>query len=106
MKLQLPNIMVANTFFWQPASSASQRRQNELNRASEVEKFLISLGFNINRKDNMVKAKHDNGLEVYFSYVETCDHVYKKLYVWKNSERVTIKELKSFLNNKLIQELS
>jgi hypothetical protein len=102
MKLSLPNIMVANTFFWQPASTATQRKQNEIQRTSEVEIFLTKLGFNINRKDNMVKAKHDNGLEVYFSYVETHDHVWKKIYVWKNEQRVTIKELKNFLNNKSI----
>jgi hypothetical protein len=43
--MELPAILTANTYFWNPAGSAQQRRNNETRRLLEVQDFLSAIGF-------------------------------------------------------------
>lgn len=62
----IPEIMTANTYYWRPGSSASQRRSNEARRAAEVRRFLEARG----------GQGLAVGLEVHFEYSESCHNVY------------------------------
>ena len=85
--IELPAILTANTYFWAPGSSASHRRANELRHANEVAAFL-------NRHAGTLAAA---GIEVSFSYSESCHNVYKTLEVYQHGEKKTIRALKKAL---------
>ena len=44
MKKQEPEILTANTYFWNPSGNASGRRRNEDKRIFEVKDFFESIG--------------------------------------------------------------
>ena len=85
--IELPAILTANTYFWTPGGSASQRRSNERRRADEVQCFL----------DANAAAIQAAGIEVDFSYSESCNNVYKSVAVYQNGEKKTIRALKKAL---------
>lgn len=47
LSAELPYIIGANTYFWHPSSSASERRYNERKRLDEVSEFFKDQGFTI-----------------------------------------------------------
>lgn len=83
----LPEILTANTYFWRPGSSASQRRSNEARRTREVQAFL----------DTHAAALQAAGVTVDFSYSESCSNVYKRLEIYRNGKRSNITALKRAL---------
>lgn len=85
--IQLPEILTANTYFWRPGSSASQRRSNEKRHAETVQRFL----------DTHADAIAAAGLEIEFEYSESCNNVYKRLTIWKNGKKSNITALKKAL---------
>jgi hypothetical protein len=85
--IEIPAIMTANTYFWRPGSSASQRRANEKRYAAEVQAFL----------DRHAEALAAAGISVEFSYWESCNHVYKRLEIYRNGKRSNIRALKKAL---------
>lgn len=88
MKNQLPSILTANTYFWQPSSSASQRRRNEERKIGEVYDFFKSNGFDTSISDGVVATKGD--LCVRFTYSESCKNVYKRLSVYVGEKKSNI----------------
>jgi hypothetical protein len=85
--IELPAILTANTYFWRPGSSASQRRANERRRIAEVQAFL----------DRHAAALQAAGITVHFEYSESCSHVYKRLEIYRNGKRSNIRALKKAL---------
>lgn len=85
--IELPAILTANTYYWKPDSSANGRRRNEARRAAEVQRFL----------DTHAAALTAAGIEVEFSYSESCSHVYKHLAVYKDGVKKDIRALKKAL---------
>ena len=83
----LPDILTANTYYWRPGSSASQRRSNEQRRAAEVQRFL----------ETHAAALERGGITVEFTYDESCKNVYKHLAVYQHGVRKDIRALKKAL---------
>ena len=93
-----PKILTAKTFYWSPGSAASQRRNNESRRLSEVEIFLYSLGFDIIKSTNgKIKGIKDE-VEVIFYYSESCKNVYKRFEIYKDGKRSNITTLRKMYN--------
>lgn len=88
--IELPSILVANTFYWRPGRTARERRANEQNRIAEVEEFLAA------HKEKLDAAK----IEVQFSYHESCNHVYKKVRIFQDGVRKDVRALKKALGIK------
>lgn len=88
--VSLPEILTANTYFWRPGSNASSRRSNEQRRAAEVQRFL----------DQHADALAAAGVEVSFSYSESCNNVYKRVEVTRNGKRSNITAVKKALGIK------
>lgn len=86
-EIQLPEILTANTYFWRPGSSASQRRWNEKRRIAEVQAFL----------DRHAATLAAAGITVEFSYKESCNHVYKHVAIYQNGVKKDIRALKKAL---------
>ena len=42
---EVPNILTANTYFWNSCSNAASRRSNEQRKMNEVEQFFLSENF-------------------------------------------------------------
>jgi len=112
--VELPGILAANTYFWTPASSASQRRANEKRRYNEFVSFFESKGFKIRYEDKWTIADLDymvsdfdketgilsfeqHNLEVRFYYRESCHNVYKHLEVYLDSKKKDIRAVKKVL---------
>ena len=89
-EIVLPEILTANTYYWRPASSASSRRSNERRHTETVQRFL----------DTHADALTAAGIEVEFSYSESCNNVYKKLGVYRNGKKSNITALKKALGIK------
>lgn len=89
-----PNILSANTFYWQPSQSADGRRRNETNRRDEARTYLKALGFELKCGDahHVYGERWFDGVPVFvsFDYSETCEHVYKSLAVWKGENKSNI----------------
>jgi uncharacterized FlaG/YvyC family protein len=88
--VELPAILTANTFYWRPGRTARERRANEQRHYAEVEAFLEA------HKEILQTA----GIEVQFSYSESCNHVYKHIRVYQNGVRKDIRALKKALGIK------
>ncbi len=83
----IPSIMTANTYFWQPAGTASGRRSNEARRNAEVANFVESN-----------KAALDAaGVVIDFSYSESCHNVYKTCSITRNGKRSNITAVRKAL---------
>ena len=76
-----------NSFFWTPARTAGNRRQNE-------KRFPLK-NYKILTKDGV--------LEVQMSYKESCNHIYYGLNVSLDGFKVTIRNLKNFLKKVITQ---
>lgn len=94
-----PAILTAGCFFWSPAGSASGRRRNEERRQAEVAVWLSSLGFNVERSGDSVCAS-GHGLEIRFSYSETCHNVYRRLEVTRAGRRSNIAAIRKVAANR------
>lgn len=89
-EIALPEILTANTYYWRPASNASSRRANERRHAETVQRFL----------DRHAEALAAAGVEVSFSYSESCNNVYKRLEITRNGKKSNITALKKALGIK------
>ncbi len=85
----IPEILTANTYFWRPSGSASGRRSNEAQRNGEVKSFIEA-----NRE-----ALDAAGIEINFSYSETCQNVYKRCQITRNGRRSNITAVRKALSN-------
>lgn len=92
---ELPTILTANTYFWSPAYSASQRRRNEDLRNGQVADFFRNIGFEV-EQSNGVRARSGK-IEVTFSYSETCKNVYRHLSVYKDGKKSNVSAIKKLL---------
>lgn len=88
--ITLPEILTANTYYWRPGSSASSRRSNERRHVATVQRFL----------DTHAEALAAAGIEVSFSYSESCNNVYKRFEVTRNGKRSNITAIKKALGIK------
>lgn len=89
-RIELPDILTANTFYWRPGRTASERRSNESRQRRKVAEFLKA-------HEDVLKAA---GIEVRFYYEESCNHVYKKVKVYENGVLKDIRALKKALGIK------
>ena len=64
IKINIPDIVTANTYFWTSSSNASSRRSNEKRRQGEIDGFANRL--------NVIPT-----IEVKGTYNESCKNVYK-----------------------------
>lgn len=96
---ELPEILSANTYFWSPGSHASSRRGNETRRTGEVANFFSANGFETRNDGETVRASKD-GVEVKFSYSESCKNVYKRVQVTRGGKRSNISAVKKLLGIK------
>ena len=85
--IEIPAIMTANTYYWRPASNASSRRANEQRHTTTVQAFL----------DRHADAIRAAGIEVGFSYSESCHNVYKRCEIYRNGKKSNITALKKAL---------
>ena len=85
--VEIPEIMTANTYFWSPSGNASSRRRNEARRNGEVSDFLAA------HADEL----RASGVEVDFSYSESCAHVYKRCAVTRDGKRSNITAVRKAL---------
>ena len=93
--MELPAILTANTYFWNPDSSAQQRRNNEARRLLEVQDFLLSIEFIRNPDaDNWIREFNGETVTVDFDYSESCKNVYKSLTVYNGPKKSNITLLK------------
>ena len=83
----IPEILTAKCYFWSPASNAAGRRHNEKRRATEVADFI----------DANKAALKAAGIEINFSYGETCKNVYKSCSITRNGKRSNITAVKKAL---------
>lgn len=83
----IPEILTANTYFWSPSNSASGRRSNEARRNGEVERFIAQ------NKAALEAA----GVEINFSYSESCHNVYKNCTITRNGKRSNITAVRKAL---------
>lgn len=96
-QIEFPSILTANTFIWGSNTHAHGRRNNEHKRQMEVSSFFEELGFTVTLGENSVKATIDN-IEVYFSYRETCNNVYKTFKVYRDGNKSNITVLRKYAN--------
>lgn len=81
--LDAPSVVLANTYYWRPGSSSSNRRYNERKRRQEVKDWLehLIIKYNLDLdvvEDGGIRVFDKDGNEVaYFSYSESARHVYK-----------------------------
>lgn len=66
VKIDIPMILTANTYFWSPSGNASGRRSNERHRNAEIELFA-----NVFDAIRTIRVTGD--------YRETCSNVYKSM---------------------------
>lgn len=92
----MPAILTANTFFYKPATSADNRRRNELQTQKLVADFFSELGFEVELSDCLVNARKDD-LQVSFTYEESAKNIYKSLSIYKNGKRSNITAIKKLL---------
>lgn len=83
----IPAIMTANTYYWSPASHASCRRSNEARRNGEVAAFI----------EANAEALGAAGIEIDFSYSESCNNVYKTCHITRNGKRSNITAVRKAL---------
>ncbi len=88
-----PAILTANTYFWNSATNAANRRRNEERNLATVENFLKSIGLQVSTDSGKVVASSDD-LEVRFYYSESCKNVYKSLEIYRNGKRSNITQLR------------
>jgi|WetSurMetagenome_2_1015567.scaffolds.fasta_scaffold114801_2 hypothetical protein len=84
----IPEIMTANCYFWTPSTSASGRRSNEIRRNREVAVFIAAA------KPILDAA----GIEIDFSYSESCHNVYKSCMITRNGKRSNITAVRKALS--------
>lgn len=94
LSIQVPSILVANCYFWNPCGSASQRRSSEAKKHSVVTQFFISIGFDLIGSNGSVssfaRVTCGKRVEVAFEYRETCKNVYKRLNISISEKRSNI----------------
>lgn len=83
----IPEILTANTYFWTPAGSASSRRSVEKRRNNEVAQFI----------EANQEALNAAGIEINFSYSESCKNVYKSCKITRNGKRSNITAVRKAL---------
>jgi len=83
----IPEILTANTYFWSPGGSASSRRSNEKRRNGEVAHFIAANQGDLNAA----------GIEIDFSYSESCRNVYKTCKITRNGKRSNITAVRKAL---------
>lgn len=94
--ISLPEILTANCYFWNSGGSADQRRRNESNRINQVVNFFKQKGFEVTQSGHCVNAK-GFGLDVCFSYSESCKNVYKTLSVYRNGKKSNVTAIRKTL---------
>jgi hypothetical protein len=73
--VNIPDIITANTYFWQPHGAASGRRSNENRRQSEINDFCSRV--------NVIPTVFASG-----EYSESCKNVYKTM-TYKVNDKTT-----------------
>ena len=89
-----PDILTANTYFWNPAGSAVSRRSNEERGLQEVREWFEFLGMKIIRHTISIVVAEKGDVWAWFNYEESCRNVYKKLMVEKAGKRSNITRLR------------
>ena len=94
--VSIPEIFTANCYFWTPSTNANGRRSNEERHQVVAEKFFNAIGLTTTRNGNSVNAS-GHGLDVSFSYNETCGNVYKSLEVYRDGKKSNITAIKKLV---------
>ena len=94
-----PAILSANTFYWNSADTSAARRSNEERNTSKVASYLESIGFIITDRDTSNITAVCGNVEVKFHYSETCNNVYKSLYVQKDGKKSNITTIRKIANS-------
>lgn len=83
----IPSILTANTYYWNPAGSASGRRSNEKRHNSDVARFIAA------NRESLDAA----GIVIKFDYSESCHNVYKTCTITRNGKRSNITAVRKAL---------
>jgi hypothetical protein len=85
VKITAPSIITANTYFWSPQGSASGRRSNERRHQDTGDAFINEV------------YQYTKGVDLEFTYSESCRNVYKNFSVHINDKKSNIKGLAGLL---------
>lgn len=108
-KVIIPLVLVSNTYYWHPGSTASQRRANEQRRMSEALAFFKSIGFSDEIWPEKLVIPEDKNIKgafsvvVEFSYSESSRNVYKTFSVHVKGRKSNIIGLMSQMKRRGIE---
>ena len=91
--IQEPSILTANTYYWSPGRSSSDRRRAEEKHRNKVADFFRSIGMDVTIESGNVIAVKDD-IICRFSYSESCNNVYKHLSITRNGKASNITQLR------------
>lgn len=91
-----PEILTANCFHWRSFGVASSRRSAENRRQTQAGEWLEKAGLKVSYSGNSVSAVGE-GIEVEFSYSESCNNVYKSFSVYRHGKKSNIKGLRGWI---------